>query len=43
MLRKIKMKRRNTEPSINQELEKALGSSGGGGDKGGGDKLEDRF
>jgi hypothetical protein len=23
MLRKIKMKRRNTEPSINQELEKA--------------------
>lgn len=24
MLRKIKMKRRNTEPSINQELEKAM-------------------
>lgn len=31
MLRKIKMKRRNTEPSINQELDKAL--LGGSGDK----------
>ena len=31
MLRKIKMKRRNTEPSINQDLEKANLVSGGGG------------
>lgn len=27
MLRKIKMKRRNTEPSINQELDKSMGNS----------------
>lgn len=27
MLRKIKMKRRNTEPSINQELDKSIGNS----------------
>lgn len=43
MLRKIKMKRRNTEPSINQELEKA--SIGSGGEKhssSGHDKSEER-
>ena len=42
MLRKIKMKRRNTEPSINQELDKALALTASGcsssGASGGNDK-----
>lgn len=43
MLRKIKMKRRNTEPSINQELEKSVGSADSkvSASSGGNDKMED--